>query len=416
MGPIRLYDECSMANEDTEEQAPELESVYAIAQEKQDSDCGPTCVTFIRYGGGLADGQGPPMEGGEIVTRDGVNDMADMMREQVKRSSAESDASHQYAGFMVDKVARAISEFAPVQDGHIYQGKFSKDWIPTEDRDLFDITVDIIRKFNEYLAFDPRGVIVPMYSTIRPPIEAYQDPESRASASAHWVTYLGWENNDARIYDPGDREIVDTYRTMTLTQLAFSHYWYCSNLQQNAVRQDFMADPQGDLDQGFTSYVIYGTKRPGSPNETPKSRTTESPYILLGDNLGEIDMKSATAWPNAQDLVAQENATYYYSYKTADKAAEALSEATSVVVIECPEGLFATVPVNDLGTTLVTGDSAVDLSSSGSSEDSYFKRKWSDGDDGMASLRLYLAYEENGERQVMKNNPLVWPDSHRKNY
>lgn len=395
-------------NDDDQAQVPaELESVYAIAQDKGDGDCGPTCATFLRYGGHLA--SGPPMEGENRVTRDEVRDMANMMREQIRRSYEENRSSN--TGFSPDSVAETISEFAPVHDGYIYRGKYSKDWIPTANRPLVEEMIHVLQKMNEYLAHDPRGVIVPMFSTLKPAIEAYQNPKTRASASAHWVTYLGSENEDALIYNPGDREIVETYAYLPLKQLTFSHIWYCSSLQRNEVISAFMAEPQGSFDEGFTSYLVYGTRAPGSPHETQATRTAGSPYILAGDNIGEIDMKSSIAWPNAQDLIAQENATYYYSYKTADVAAEALSETTSVAVIECPEGLFAVVAVNDLGTALATGESWPDVGSTGSSEDSFLKKNWRE----MASLSLHLAYDEEGERKIKKKT-LEWPDSHRKNY
>jgi hypothetical protein len=405
-----------------EEEVAELESLYAIVQDEGVKNSGPACVAFLRFGGMPADGKGPPLEGEENVTRDHVRKLVDAMREEIKEKDAEKDASHADAHFRPDEVAAAVAEFAPVQTElaagaettFIYGGEVSGYWIETENKQLGEIVEDIMKRFDSLLSWDPRGLLVPMYSTTNLPTVAYQDPELRKNARPHWVVYLGGENGLAKIFDPDDRENAESYREMPSSQLAFAHYWYCCD--QEGKEGYPLAKPRDGKTQvqGVSSYFAHGNK---FSREKPKAWQPASPYILTGDKLGEVDTKGLFDWDNEQDLVALKDATYYYSYKTADLAAEALSESSSVVVIECPKGVFALVEVNDLTVELGSGEVIVDGSGplTGSSEDSFFYKNWKDG---LASVSLYLAYLKDGERTVRKKvyTDDSWPKSHREHY
>jgi|GEM_PF-1508570 hypothetical protein len=424
----------------------DVETPYLIRQDftedgRLDNDCGPTCTIFLRYGGQMAAYQ-PPQEGQEAVTHEGVREMCCMIRQQVLHQSKEEAAvSDRTLTTGHDQLSRAISEFAPVHAGLIYQGKKATKWISntvengSREKSEAEILAEIVGWFNTLQEHDPRGIIIPiLYNrnmTAREAREAGvkwkeleeakameegREPKKWVAAVPHVVVYLAPEGNTAAIFDPAGNPNHDFQLDWNLMEFAYAHYWYCTAVQKQEEATPWrVAPPAGKtIDQGFTSYVIHGAKVPGSPDETQETRTKGSPYILAGDTLGEIDMKSMWSTAFGEDLIAQENATYYFSYKTADVAAEALSETTSVAVIECPEGLFAVVPVNDLGSDLTTGDSEVDLSDTGSSEDSFFQNNWTTG---MASLWLHLAYEEDGERQIHRTKAaLIMGNSHRENY
>lgn len=410
-----------MAEPKIENRTGDIETLYDIRQEVindkggLDFDCGPTCALFLRYGGGSPGSENePPREGPDVVTHENIGEMCRVIRQQVLHQGQEEAAtSDRKEGLNVDKVALAVGEFAPVHDRFIYQGNFAPKWIDSTDKNEDEILAEIVQRLNSCLAHDPRGVVVPVY--YRRNWTAREAKEGGEDVFAHVVVYLGPYNETADMYDPGEPNPQQRFKVeWALMDLAFAHYWWCTDVQKAQTQKIPWRVPPPDnktFDQGFTSYLVHGSKVPGSPDETQKNRSEGSPYILAGDALGEIDMNNALSTTWGEDLIAQENATYYYSYKTADMVAETLSETTSVAVIECPEGLFAVVPVNDLGTDLVTGESNVDRSGSA---DSFFNRNWTEG---MASLSLLLAYEEDGDRKIHKTTPpLIMGDSHRNNY
>jgi hypothetical protein len=81
-----------------------------------------------------------------------------------------------------------------------------------------------------------------------------------------------------------------------------------------------------------------------------------------------------------------------------------------VIVLECPAGLFAVVPVNDVGSSSADGDSGVDQGTQGDGVASFLVTNW----EKMGSLNLLLAYadEETGERKIKKKK-LNFSESHR---
>jgi hypothetical protein len=87
-----------------------------------------------------------------------------------------------------------------------------------------------------------------------------------------------------------------------------------------------------------------------------------------------------------------------------------LSAERSAIVLECPAGLFAVVPVNDVGSTLASGESGIDQGTYGSDEGSFLVTHW----EQMGSLSLLLAYtdEASGDR-LIKKKMLNFSESHR---
>jgi hypothetical protein len=376
-----------------ENQGADLETVHAIAQDHDGRDRGPTCLAFHRYGGALA--EGPPMEGSEAVTPDKAQTLADKIREHLasKYEATQSDAS-----LWANAVSAGLSEFAPVKDSVIFDGRYSKDWIEVLDRPVQEVLGDIIRLMNNYLALDPRGVIVPMYASRDKIHDIFNNPERRKNKEPHWVAYLGQEGEQARVYDPSDSDNVDQHRLMDINALAYAHLWYCVELEQSEARPEFMGAAQGDPATGFTSVLVYGAE------------ADENRYIKKNDNIGQIDLKNWFDTTAAQELIAQDDAVYHFSCRAADEAAELISVERSVIVLECPAGLFAVVPVNDVGSSSADGDSGVDQGTQGDGVASFLVTNW----EKMGSLNLLLAYadEETGERKIKKKK-LNFSESHR---
>jgi hypothetical protein len=368
-------------------------SVHAIAQGHDGKDRGPTCLTFHRYGGALADG--PPMEGSEAVTPDQARALADKIRDQL---ASNYEATQSNATLWADAISAGLSEFAPVNAGVILDGRYSKDWIEVLDRPVQEVLGDVIRNMNGYLALDPRGVLIPLYSARGDVKDIFDDPERRKNKEPHWLVYLGQEGEQARVYDPSDSDNVNQHRLMGINKLAYAHLWHSVELEQSDTRPEFLGAAQGDPTTGFTSALVYGIE------------ADESRYVKKNDNIGQIDLKNWFDTSAAQELIAQDDATYHYSCRAADEEAELISAERSAIVLECPAGLFAVVPVNDVGSSSADSDAGVDQGKQGDGEASFLVTHW----EQMGSLNLLLAYtdEESGERKI-KKKMLNFSESHR---
>jgi|GEM_PF-3835506 hypothetical protein len=311
-----------------------MPTVFALAQDDNELDSAPTCVAFMRYGGGLATDR--PKEGNTPVGEDDLRGLVADICETTERQPG--DACNPQG------LVEMLNEFAFAYGDTLYHFSCTARWVSTGANKHSTLIGQLLKALDSQLEEDGRGVIVPIYSTLDNPVDEKRNKRLEFGSAVHWVVYLGQEAGQAKIYDPGDRMITEGPRLMPVEDFVMSHLWCCSEWQQAHKKglegASWCNAPQGLPEEGVTSYFVCGSVRP------------EYDHLREGRIIADVEIEG-TFLNATHSLVATNDAEYFYSVAAADEYAASLTEGGSIVVLERGGwgvgACFSVVRVNDVG-------------------------------------------------------------------
>lgn len=296
-----------------------LDTVFDIHQDEGDGDCGPTCATFLRYGGAQA--RGTPSENGVGITGGTVQSLAERIR-------AKTQASEDHrAGTDLHAMREILNEFAGSWHRRRVEWEVSITTYDVSDALKAQLSLGSwVTHMESLLQTSPRGVLtgVLCYEGGLPYRDACRVAKAegrQVSATNHWVVCLAINEHEAVFYDPGfGNHGRSTFETPDF--FAAHMEWAKSPIEpRSAIGSELIAS------------------QPARAEWQIEAKT----------GICELDAGALT-W--GERLTAQAAAEWYSNPDEADARALELAEAgTNALVIELPGGNFGTVKVNAIDET-----------------------------------------------------------------
>jgi len=439
----------------------ELENNWEIHQDKGDSDCGPSCAAFLRYGGSRS--KDSPKEGDHPVTIDTIQKLCGMMRRETSASLAADEHGQFTDGIDDDTKVQVHDEFAglakvyvggklkpkenprPVRHKKVYKAFKAgsslgdgKAWIPG---------IQIIGHLQDLADHDARrggigvGIVASTGYTEWP---KKGEPEMKWNyATYHAVVFMDCghfqENSGKETFTPlvFTKDDEGTYDT---DQAAFDSAWvryfnpgYSSDSTPKAGPDRMQASlfaflhacryQEGFLYEDPLFFQDEKDKKYANSGAVYALAAPDEWYIKKGDVLGELYL---TAEPFKRvPIVATSDAEYYDNATQADAAANNCE--TGALVVESPPGTFSFVSIKDADVenqnkgwleqalSAVLPDAAVQVAQTDDSdrswarsEDEFLCRNWN----YLASIRGWLGVTVGGKKEHRKIDT-IWQYSHR---
>lgn len=296
-----------------------ISSLDDIHQDDGDRDCGPTCATYIRFGGKLT--SGAPTENGQGIAGETVQAMARQMRAHTSASASER------VGTTVSEMLEILKEFAGSWD------RRREGWYDYSQAEVNVSTPALlaqslsawVTRVNGLLRGSPRGVLAMVRSyPDGQPYYAARDAAGPAGPAGilHWVVILSANSEEVEFYDPH----ADHHgrRTFDCEDFFLGHL-------------DGGISPGERFNSADAYSILIGLQRGQPPREH---------LLRRGTYLCQLDAGYTTY---GQELIAQADAEWYVNADEADERARGLATGgTNAVVVEFPQGNFGVVQVNDV--------------------------------------------------------------------
>lgn len=324
-----------------------LEAVWDIQQDQSENDCGPTCVTFLRFGGKGCSGpprhllrgwvSGTPDDRAEArVAGSDVQNLAAHIRRETRfrapaHNSGDRITDHE-VGLVTDEELEALNEWARVHQGRIRRFQLDTRSMrsPDEGETFQTFVRDLERRLRDRLGLNPgqrrrRGAVLFYWVTSHDLLPSTQ-LETRGSifGSFHWCVVTDvrtgerprYGRNDGGVYDTGTLVELHNpgpgcgYETWDLAELALMHQaspWPDSTL---------LYEEQDDLGADW--------------------------YVRSGDVVCELDAGAST-WGVALTATADGELLDYDAHADARAEELARAEHTTVAVVERPQGVYHVV-------------------------------------------------------------------------
>lgn len=341
-----------------------LGTVWEIRQDRDDTDCGPTCVAFLRYGGIRCEGPPRHLLRGWAAGRPDERDEARVRGTDVQRLASQIRAETQLVardhnrgevlrdhqvGLSVNEMREALREWARVFRGRIANFELDAELLNAPDQPFPEFARALERRLRARLGLNAgqqrrRGVVVHYVTVSRNgPLPSEQLERSGSIyGTYHWCVITDVRTDGAPRFGRRDGSPWDSGVVLELHNPGPGCGYETWDLHEFALMH--RASPTT-----ASSCILYETQEP----------LDQTWHVRAGDVVCELDAGLLT-WGVTLNATAEGELLDYDGHADARAEELARAERTTVAVVERPQGVYHVVKTDcaDLSDGLFEAENA----------------------------------------------------------